>query len=225
MHHSNSSHAVSAEDLENQTDPDYGGLNDAELVEFMAAGDQEACAILYQRHSREMASWLKNNVKNMLNQPAEHFVNETFIRAFRYALTFHLPKSTPPERVTKVVKKWLYEILRHVWIDSFRSCKDQKGKIDTSGEGVLVLGGAIADEQPKSRRLALTQDFLANLDENERVLLTTTGSFYDFEKKRVQIPADIADPLCKAMGLTRSSLRVRRKRLIEDLKAHILANE
>jgi hypothetical protein len=41
----------------------------------------------------------------------------------------------------------------------------------------------------------------------------------------VEIPDDVVEPLCRAMRLTRSSLRVRRKRLMEDLKSYIMANE
>ena len=225
MHNVASAPAVPTESLQQSDNNDYGGLNDAELVEFMGGGDQEACAMLFQRHSREMAAWLEHKVKNLLNQPAEHFVNETFIRAFGSASTFHIPKSTPPEKVTPVVKRWLYNILRNVWTDSFRSNHDHKGKVDATGEPVFVLCDPASDQAPPSRRLSLVESFLANLEENERVLLTMTGSFYDLESKRVRIPDEIVEPLCKAMGLTRTSLRVRRLRLLEDLKAHLVANE
>ncbi len=224
MRNITSAPAVPTEALQ-QPESDYEGLNDAELVEFMAGGDQEACAVLFQRHSREMASWLEFKVKNLLNQPTEHFVNETFLRAFKAASKFRLPATTPPDKVTTVVKRWLYKILKNVWLDSFRAHEDEKGEIDESGEPVFVLCDPASHEPPPSRRITLVQSFLANLEQNERVLLTMTGSFYDLEKKCVQIPDDIVVPLCKAMGLTRTSLRVRRSRLMDDLKAYILANE
>lgn len=206
-------------------DPEYERLNDAELVEFMAAGDQEACAVLYGRHSREMSAWLEHKVKNLLNYPAEHFVNETFFRAFNSAKSFVLKAGTPSTKITVVVKRWLYNILRNVWIDSFRSTPSQSGKPDTNGEGMFVLSEPASQEQTSSRRLVLVEKFLANLQEDERSLLAMTGSFFDLSKNRVEIPNDIVEPLCRDMGLTRSSLRVRRKRLLEDLKSYIVANE
>lgn len=224
MHNTTSSPAVQTQEI-SACDPEYEGLNDAELVEFMAVGDQEACTMLYQRHSREMSAWLEFKVKNLLNHPAEHFVNETFIRAFNSAPSFVLSPSVPPEKITVVVKRWLYNILRNVWIDSFRTTPSQKGKLDTTGEGVFVLCDPVAQQTAPSRRLSLVENFLANLQEDERVLLTMTGSFFDLTKMCVEIPDDVVEPLCHAMGLTRSSLRVRRKRLMEDLKSYIMANE
>jgi DNA-directed RNA polymerase specialized sigma24 family protein len=111
MHNVKTSPAVSTKA---QPEADYGDLNDAELVEFMAFGEQEACAVLFQRHSREMAAWLMSHTRNLLNNPAEHFVNEAFLNAFRSASSFHLPPSTPAEKVTLAVKGWLYSILRNV---------------------------------------------------------------------------------------------------------------
>jgi hypothetical protein len=168
---------------------------------------------------------IEHKVKNLLNQPAEHFVNETFIRAFNSAKNFILNPATPPAKVTMVVKRWLYNILRNVWIDSFRSTPSQSGKPDTKGEGVFVLCDPAAQQATPSRRLLLVENFLASLQEDERVLLTMTGSFFDLTKNCVEIPDDVVEPLCRAMGLTRSSLRVRRKRLLEDLKNYIVANE
>lgn len=101
----------------------------------------------------------------------------------------------------------------------------RRGEVDATGESVFVLCDPASDQSPPSRRLTLVENFLANLEENERVLLTMTGSFYDLESKCVRIPDEIVEPLCKSMGLTRTSLRVRRLRLLEDLKAHLVANE
>ncbi len=90
--------------------PVEGGLDDAQFVARVRAGQSEAFGVLVERYSARIYACLFRLVHN--REEAEDLAQETFVRAFRFLASFD---SARPFR------SWLYTIATNVGLNALRS--------------------------------------------------------------------------------------------------------
>ncbi|MGD0262430.1 MAG: sigma-70 family RNA polymerase sigma factor [Verrucomicrobiota bacterium] len=205
------------------------GETDDGLVTFMAfkATDEEtalkACEELHRRHARFLLAWSLKHRKETFGESAEAFVNATFFRAYKEAEGF---VCTDPKQGTDQVLAWLFRILKNLFLDSLRAerrrplvrCSDEEA---AWLEAIEEKRQKAADEVPTGRKAAVLA-FLETLTPKDREILTTTAEFWDSDKGESVLDDEVREGICREYGMTQSSLRVRRNRLIARAKAFIL---
>jgi RNA polymerase sigma-70 factor (ECF subfamily) len=132
-----------------QRDP--GDAADLEVVRRMAAGDGQALAALYDRHSRVTFSLALRIVGEP--QEAEEVVQDVFSQAWRQASRF--------DRSRGAVVAWLLMMTRSRAIDRVRARRAMPGAAGDPDQAF----GLIADTADGPERVALTTERAARLRE------------------------------------------------------------
>jgi RNA polymerase sigma factor (sigma-70 family) len=226
--------------------PDLEVEPDDGLVTYMGLQDedvdlsQRACEQLHHRHAHFLLAWCYKKRYQTFGESAEDFVNETFLRAYRQAKRF---VCTDLSQAREQVLAWLFRILRNVFIDSLRSelrrpaIRNQEGTDDwlhdilveddfEAGER-CVSGGVdgVQDAAVSAQRKTLVLKFRETLKPAEQEIFDLTAQFWSSAQGQTEIDDDIRDGICEKLGISKCSLRVYRKRLLDRLKAFILKHE
>lgn len=181
--------------------PDATG--DAELLQRIAADDDEALRIFYRRYSGLIFSlaW------RMLGDEAraEEVLQETFIRVWRAAITFDPTRGR--------VETWVVTIARNLALTTLRKRRT------ASIENHLDEATAIPDERDDPERAASTNDTrrivreaVAQLPANQREVVLL--AYFDGLTH-----AEIADRTGEPLGTVKSRLRLALGRLQSTLRA------
>ena len=124
--------------------------NDAALLQQTAAGDREALAALYQRHSKALYNYLLRLTTR--EAAAEDLLQEVFIAAWQGASTF--------EGRSKVTT-WLFQIAHHKavsWLRSHRETTDLEDVVlpapEHSPEALSLQTQQISDLQQALEQLS-----------------------------------------------------------------------
>ncbi|HEX8342837.1 MAG TPA: sigma-70 family RNA polymerase sigma factor [Tepidisphaeraceae bacterium] len=152
-----------------------GRASDEELMRRTAAGDKQAFALLYERYSQPILSFLYRMLGNV--EDVESIGQEVFLRAFRFAGTYRYPQK---------FSTWLFTIARNLAINnarrkkrspvrSFTSLKIENA--DLSGDPDVVAARATDDleEREEIARVLRAMDDLPP-EQKEVILL---GIFQD----------------------------------------------
>jgi RNA polymerase sigma-70 factor, ECF subfamily len=91
-------------------------LADEDLISFVAQGDAEAFAVLYDRHSRAAYSLAYRMMGE--RQAAEDLVQDAFLRVWRSAASYRADRGS--------VRTWLLSIIHNRGIDQLRSLASRR---------------------------------------------------------------------------------------------------
>jgi RNA polymerase sigma-70 factor, ECF subfamily len=91
-------------------------LADEDLISFVAQGDAEAFAVLYDRHSRAAYSLAYRMMGE--RQAAEDLVQDAFLRVWRAAASYRADRGS--------VRTWLLSIIHNRGIDQLRSLASRR---------------------------------------------------------------------------------------------------
>lgn len=152
-----------------------GRASDEDLMRRTALGDKQAFALLYERYSHAILSFLYRMLGNV--EDVESIGQEVFLRAFRFAPTYKYPQK---------FSTWLFTIARNLAINNARRKKRSPvrnltelklGDADRSGDADFVAGQATDDVEQREQigRVLKAMDDLPP-DQKEVILM---GIFQD----------------------------------------------
>jgi RNA polymerase sigma-70 factor (ECF subfamily) len=98
-----------------------GRSSDEDLMRRTQQGDKQAYAILYERYSQAVLSFLYRMLGNV--EDVEAIGQEVFLRAFRFAATYRYPQK---------FSTWLFTIARNLAINNAR--RKKRSPVRTFGE-------------------------------------------------------------------------------------------
>jgi hypothetical protein len=161
---------------------------------------------------------------------AEDFVSVTFIKAYDYAHTFKCAVGLSAETKRRKVRRWLFLLLYNTFLDSRKGEKREPFFRPVNSDDGLLLDfpelGPIAETSGISaRRKNLVLNFIERLDPLDQAILKLTAQYWSPSAKKTVMHDDVRKAICRELGLTENSLRVRRIRAIERLETFILQTE
>jgi RNA polymerase sigma-70 factor, ECF subfamily len=112
-----------------RTDPD------AELVRGMAAGDEQALLMLYERHASSILAYLAHRVRD--RQLAEELLHDVMLAAWQASAAFRGESS---------VRTWLFTIAHNRAVNAFRRGPSAGGNVDLGTAGMIPDPAAGAAE-------------------------------------------------------------------------------
>ncbi len=124
-----------------------GRSSDEDLMRRTAQGDKQAYAILYERYSQAVLSFLYRMLGNV--EDVEAIGQEVFLRAFRFASTYKYPQK---------FSTWLFTIARNLAINNARRKKRSPVRnfaelkienADQTGDPDVVAGQASNDPEQR----------------------------------------------------------------------------
>jgi len=156
--------------------------SDQQLMRLAQNGDQAAYAIIYQRYSASVLSYLYRMLGGI--EDVESIAQEVFLRAYRFRATYRFPQR---------LSTWLFTITRNLAINQARRRKRNPVRnvtelnlegIDISGDPCRVAAGATEDAEKKeeiARVLTALNDLPS--DQKEVIIL---GIFQDLSYAEIE---------------------------------------
>lgn len=152
-----------------------GRASDEDLMRRTQEGDKQAFALLYERYSQAVLSFLYRMLGNV--EDVEAIGQEVFLRAFRFAPTYRYPAK---------FSTWLFTIARNLAINNARRKKRSPVRnfaelkienADQTGDANVIAANAsnVAEEQEEIARVLKAMDDLP-ADQKEVIVL---GIFQD----------------------------------------------
>jgi RNA polymerase sigma-70 factor (ECF subfamily) len=152
-----------------------GRASDEELMRRTQNGDQQAFALLYERYSQSVLSYLYRMLGNL--EDVESIGQEVFLRAFRFKATYRYPQK---------FSTWLFTITRNLAINQSRRRKRSPIRnitelnldgIDISGDPYQVAARA-TDDLEKQEEIAHVLQALEGLPTDQKEVIVL-GVFQD----------------------------------------------
>lgn len=170
---------------------DYSVLNDRQLIERLAAQDQQALAQLYARYGGPVYSLCMR----VLGQPtlAEEVTQDTFLKVW------HNPGAWQPDKGR--FASWLLTVARYTAIDRLRA--EQRQVTDGAGslEDVQIVDVEGQPDSPLLRDGRLLAELIAQLPP-EQAHLITLGFFHGYTHR------ELAERLGLPLGTVKTRIRL-----------------
>lgn len=152
-----------------------GRSSDEELMRRTQQGDKQAFALLYERYSASVLSYLYRMLGNI--EDVESIAQEVFLRAFRFAPTYRFPQK---------FSTWLFTITRNLAINYSRRRKRSpvRNTTELNLEGVEISGDPYqvatkaTDEVEKQEEIARVLKALDDLPTDQKEVIVL-GVFQD----------------------------------------------
>src|SRR5689334_14759252 len=121
----------SADEIADLTPISLGKSSDEELMRRTQQGDRQAFALLYERYSSAVLSYLYRMLGSV--EDVESIGQEVFLRAFRFAATYRYPQK---------FSTWLFTITRNLAINQGRRKRRSpvKNATELNLEGIEMSG-------------------------------------------------------------------------------------
>lgn len=181
------------------------GLSDEQLIEAVAAGDEAALGVLYDRYAKAVFSLAARITRDQ--STAEEITQEVFLRLWRNAATY----STARGRFGS----WLLSVAHHLAVDQVRRRQARPQAVARIDE--LVVQGLpdtradVEEETWLSERREIIQRALAQLPPAQRQVIELA---YFGGLTHVEIAARLGDPL----GTVKTRMRLGVQKLRELLQ-------
>lgn len=152
-----------------------GRSSDEDLMRRTQTGDKQAYALLFERYSTAVLSYLYRMLGNV--EDVESIGQEVFLRAFRFATTYRYPQK---------FSTWLFTIARNLAINNARRKKRSPVRnvtelnlegIDMSGDPYQVAARA-TDDLEKREEIARMLKALDDLPSDQKEVIVL-GVFQD----------------------------------------------
>jgi RNA polymerase sigma-70 factor (ECF subfamily) len=177
MHHTDqkSPTAANAGQIEDLTPQPLGRASDEELMRRTAQGDKPAFALLYERYSESVLSYLYRMLGGV--EDVEAIAQEVFLRAYRFRDTYRYPQR---------LSTWLFTITRNLAINQARRKKRSPVRnitelnlegVDISGDPYQVAARA-TDDLEKQEEIARMLKALDDLPTDQKEVIVL-GVFQD----------------------------------------------
>lgn len=201
-------------------------VSDAELLERVsqrAANDgaaREAETEFYERHARYLFCVLVQRVRRPLalsGREVEDLVQETFVRAFARAGTYHDGDAWDQASQRRRSRAWLGRIAERLLADWLTDAREISASpyLDTLAE---------PDPAPPSSRspkLRLLREGLDTLNERERDVLRVAALYFRPGEEHQRLPNEVSAELAKRWQTTSENIRAIRSRATKKLKEYL----
>jgi len=172
----------SADEIADLTPISLGKSSDEELMRRTQQGDRQAFALLYERYSSAVLSYLYRMLGNV--EDVESIVQEVFLRAFRFAATYRYPQK---------FSTWLFTITRNLAINQGRRKRRSpvKNATELNLEGIEMSGdarrvaAAASDEVEKQEEIARLLTALDDLPTDQKEVIVL-GVFQDLSYAQME---------------------------------------
>src|SRR5436190_15172686 len=159
-----------------------GKSSDEELMRRTQKGDRQAFALLYERYSSSVLSYLYRMLGSI--EDVEAVGQEVFLRAFRFAATYRYPQK---------FSTWLFTISRNLAINQSRRRKRSpvKNIMELNLEGVEMAGdpgkvaAAATDDLEKREQIAQVLKALDELPKDQKEVIVL-GVFQDLSYAQME---------------------------------------
>ena len=184
---------------------DLTTVTDAELIELVTQGDQDALAMLYERYSRAVYSFSLRIVGDA--QVAEEILQEVFVRAWQQGGSFQSARGT--------LITWLLSITHNLSIDEVRRRKRRPQKAESEEPETILAalpddGIGVEEEVWLSSLRVSIQDALQQLPATQREAIEL--AYFQGLTQR-----EIADTLGEPLGTIKTRMRLGMLKLREQL--------
>jgi RNA polymerase sigma-70 factor (ECF subfamily) len=171
-----------ADEIADLTPIALGKSSDEELMRRTQEGDKQAFALLYERYSSSVLSYLYRMLGNV--EDVESIGQEVFLRAFRFAATYRYPQK---------LSTWLFTITRNLAINQARRKRRSpvKNVTELNLEGVEMSGdarrvaAAASDEVEKREEIARLLEALDDLPTDQKEVIVL-GVFQDLSYAQME---------------------------------------
>src|SRR5690348_16095993 len=159
-----------------------GRASDEDLIRRTQLGDKQAFALLYERYSASVLSYLYRMLGNV--EDVESIGQEVFLRAFRFAPTYRFPQK---------FSTWLFTITRNLAINHSRRRKRSPVRnitelnldgVDISGDPYQVASRA-TDDLEKQEEIARVLKALDDLPTDQKEVIVL-GVFQDMSYAQME---------------------------------------
>lgn len=159
-----------------------GRASDEELMRRTQTGDRQAFALLYERYSGSVLSYLYRMLGNV--EDVESIGQEVFLRAFRFAPTYKFPQK---------FSTWLFTITRNLAINQARRKKRNPVRnltelnlegTDVTGDADQVAASASADPETREE-IAKMLKAMEHLPEDQKEVIVL-GVFQDLSYAQME---------------------------------------
>jgi RNA polymerase sigma-70 factor (ECF subfamily) len=159
-----------------------GRSSDEDLMKRTQNGDKQAFAVLYERYSASVLSYLYRMLGNL--EDVESIGQEVFLRAFRFAPTYRYPQK---------FSTWLFTITRNLAINQSRRRKRSPIRnitelnlegVDLSGDPYQVAARA-TDDVEKQEEIAGVLRALDELPSDQKEVIVL-GVFQDLSYAEIE---------------------------------------
>jgi RNA polymerase sigma-70 factor, ECF subfamily len=159
-----------------------GKSSDEELMRRTQQGDKQAFAILYERYSQAVLSYLYRMLGSV--EDVESIGQEVFLRAFKFAPTYRYPQK---------FSTWLYTITRNLAINSTRRRKRSpvRNVTELHLEGVELSGDPrkvaerATDDVEKQEEITRVLQALDGLSDDQKEVIVL-GVFQDLSYAQME---------------------------------------
>src|SRR4051812_39960438 len=159
-----------------------GRASDEELMRRTQNGDKQAYALLYERYSASVLSYLYRMLGNI--EDVESIGQEVFLRAFRFAPNYRYPEK---------LSTWLFTITRNLAINNARRRKRSpvRNVTELNLEGVEVSGDPYqvaqqaTDDVEKQEEIARILTALEDLPTDQKEVIVL-GVFQDLSYAQME---------------------------------------
>jgi RNA polymerase sigma-70 factor, ECF subfamily len=152
-------------------EPPVDEQSDQHLMQLAQRGDQRAFAIIYERYSASVLSYLYRMLGNL--EDVESIAQEVFLRAYRFRATYRYPQR---------LSTWIFTITRNLAINQARRRKRSpvRNVTELNLDGIEVSGQAshVAADAQKKEEIARVLTALDGLPSDQREVIVM-GIFQD----------------------------------------------
>ncbi len=168
---------------EELTPVQLGRASDEELMRRTQEGDKQAYALLYERYSQAVLSFLYRMLGNV--EDVESIGQEVFLRAFRFAATYRYPSK---------FSTWLFTIARNLAINNARRKKRSPVRnfaelkienADQSSDPDIVAGNA-TDDVEQREEIARVLKAMDDLPPDQKEVIVM-GIFQDMSYAEMEV--------------------------------------
>ena len=170
------------EDAADLTATPLGRASDEDLMRRTQQGDRQAFALLYERYSSAVLSYLYRMLGNI--EDVESIGQEVFLRAFRFAATYRYPEK---------LSTWLFTITRNLAINNARRRKRSPVRNVTelnlegaeSNSDPFQVATRAADDVETQEQIARVLRALEDLPEDQKEVIVL-GIFQDMSYAQME---------------------------------------
>jgi RNA polymerase sigma factor (sigma-70 family) len=171
---------------------------------------------------------------------AEHFVNETFLKAFKHAASFKPPPNGDEEAIHRKAQNWLFTILERIFLDARRKLhREIKARKPAEGDEKItplseqaetyadcdVIPRETKRQAISARRRTLMLQFMQELSDSDRAIFFQTQDYIDPNTGNTEPPPEELEALAAQFGIPTDHIRVYRQRILDRLQVFIIAAE
>lgn len=182
-----------------------------------------ALAIFYQRFKDDLFGFATTYCRGT-SLDAEQFMLEAFKEAYERAGTFNCA-SKDPETIRKLVKGWLFKILKHRVIDAIRATQRERNHLRDLADDERIEDMAVPGEDPNEEELKARLEvvewankILGELSPREQDILGLSFEYLNRETGHFEIPDYLLENLAESLGVLPSSIKTLRHRIISRIQ-------